>query len=142
MLKGVMSACSMLTTLLAIFFVVAPPASCGKLATAQEKKFKGTVLEQVDLGNLPAGERVLKMTLVEMQPGAAIPAHTHEGPGVRYVLEGAVSIAWKDRGLQTYKAGSTYFEGAGENHPPEEMSAKNVAEGITRILVIELLPKE
>jgi quercetin dioxygenase-like cupin family protein len=142
MLKGVMNARSILTTLIAIFFVVAPLANCGKPATAQEKKFKGTVLEQVDLGNLPAGERVLKMTLVEMQPGAAIPAHTHKGPGVRYVLEGAVSIAWKDRGMQTYKAGSTYFEGAGENHPPGEMSAKNVAEGMTRILVIELLPKE
>jgi len=57
------------------------------------------------------------------------------------VLEGAVSIAWKDRGMQTFKAGSTYFEGAGENHPPEEMAAKNVAEGVTRTLVIELLPK-
>lgn len=78
MLKGVMNARSMLTTMLAIFFVVAPLANCGKLATAQEQKFKSTVLEQVDLGNLPAGERVLKMTLVEMQPGAAIPAHTHK----------------------------------------------------------------
>jgi quercetin dioxygenase-like cupin family protein len=142
MLKGVMNARSMLITLLAIFFVVAPLANGGKLATAQETKFNSTVLEQVDLGDLPAGERVLKMTLVEMQPGAAIPAHTHKGPGVRYVLEGAVAIAWKDRGTQTFKAGSTYFEGAGENHPPGEMSARNVAEGMTRILVIELLPKE
>ena len=142
MFKGVRNARSMLTIPLAIFFVVAALANCGKLATAQEQKIRSTVLEQIDLGNLPAGERVLKMTLVEMQPGAAIPAHTHKGPGVRYVLEGAVSIAWKDRGTQTFKAGSTYVEGAGENHPPGEMSAKNVAEGMTRILVIELLPRE
>lgn len=111
-------------------------------ANAQEKKFKGTVLEQVDLGNLPAGGRAMKMTLLELQPGAEIPAHTHKGPGLRYVLDGAISIAWKDRGMQTYKAGSTYFEGAGENHPPSEMSAKNAAEGVTRVLIVELLPKE
>jgi quercetin dioxygenase-like cupin family protein len=142
MLKSVMNTRSMLVILPALFFVVGLLANRGTLATAQEKKFKSTVLEQVDLGNLPAGERVLKMTLVEMQPGAEIPAHTHKGPGVRYVLEGAVSIAWKDRGSQTFKAGSTYFEGAGENHPPAEMAAKNVAEGMTRTLVIELLPKK
>lgn len=111
-------------------------------ANSQEKKFKGTVLEQVDLGNLPSGGRAMKMTLLELQPGAEIPAHTHKVPGLRYVLDGAISIAWKDRGMQTYKAGSTYFEGAGENHPPSEMSAKNAAEGVTRVLIVELLPKE
>jgi quercetin dioxygenase-like cupin family protein len=111
-------------------------------AAAEDQKFRGTVLEQVDLGNLPAGARSMKMTLLEMQPGAEIPAHTHKGPGLRYVLDGAISIAWKDRGRQTFKAGSTYFEGGGDNHPPNEMSAKNAAEGITRVLIIELLPKE
>lgn len=114
----------------------------GTAEAAEETKYKGTVLEEVDLGNLEAGDRVLKMTLLEMEPGAEIPAHTHKGPGLRYVLEGAIAIAWKDRGMQTIEAGSTYFEAAGENHPPEEMSAKNMAEGVTRVLIVELLPKE
>ena len=127
----------MMTTLLATLLAVAPLS-----ATAQEKKFKGTMLEQVDLGKLPEGARVLKMTLLELQPRAEIPAHTHKGPGLRYVLDGAISIAWKDRGMQTFKAGSTYFEGAGENHPPNAMSAMNAAEGVTRVLIVELLPKE
>lgn len=138
MLKTVMFSRSIrLTTLLATLLVAVPFS-----ASAEEKKFKGAVLEQVDLGNLPAGGRVLKMTLLELQPGAEIPAHTHKGPGIRYVLDGAISIAWKDREMQTFKAGSTYFEGAGENHPPGEMSAKNAAEGVTRVLIVELLPKE
>jgi quercetin dioxygenase-like cupin family protein len=111
-------------------------------ASAQEKKIKGTVLEQVDLGNLPAGERTMRMTLLELQPGAEIPPHTHKGPGIRYVLEGAISIAWKGRETQTFKAGSNYFEGAGENHPPTQMSAKNAAQGLTRVLIVELLPNE
>ena len=58
------------------------------LAHAEDMKFKGTVLQQVDLGNLPAGERVMKLTMLELQPGAEIPPHTHKGPGLRYVVEG------------------------------------------------------
>lgn len=124
------------------FFVIVFLTDSDSLAIAGEKTYKGTVLEQLELDTLSEDKRVLKMTLLEMQPGAEIPAHTHKGPGLRYVLEGAVAIAWKDRGMQTFEAGSTYFENAGENHPSEEMSAKNMAEGITRVLIVELLPLE
>ena len=65
---------------------------------AQEARFKAAVLEQVDLGHVPAGDRVMKLTLLELQPGAEIPPHTHKGPGLRYVLDGAISIAWKVQG--------------------------------------------
>ena len=133
----VFSRSTILTTLLAALLVAVPFS-----ATAQPAKFKGTTLEQVDLGTLPEGARMLKMTLLELQPGAEIPAHVHKGPGLRYVIDGAITIAWKDRGMQTFKAGSTYFEGAGDNHPPSGMSAKNAAEGVTRVIIVELLPKE
>ena len=127
-----LSRSTMLTSMLAIYFVGVVPL-----------KYKASVLEQVDLGELPAGQRVMRMTMSELQPGAEIPPHTHKGPGLRYVLEGAITIAWKDdRGTQTFKAGSTYFEGAGDNHPPGQMSAKNAADGMTRVLLVELLPKE
>ena len=142
MFKVISNACSIAATSLVLFLVVVFLTNGSSSAIAEEKKYKGTVLDQVDLGNLPEDERVLKMTLLEMQPGAEIPAHKHQGPGLRYVLEGAVAISWKDRGMQTFEAGSTYFEGAGENHPSEEMSAKNMAQGMTRILIVELLPKE
>ena len=116
----------MLTSMLAIYFVGVVPL-----------KYKASVLEQVDLGELPAGQRVMRMTIGELQPGAEIGPHTHKGPGLRYVLEGAITIAWKDdRGTQTFKAGSTYFEGAGDNHPPGQMSAKNAADGMTRVLLV------
>lgn len=142
MLKPFIESRLMSTALLAAFMSAGFLAVDGRATAAEEPKYKGTVLDQVDLGEVEAGEKVLKMTVVEMQPGAEIPAHTHKGPGLRYVLEGAVAIAWKDRGMQTFEAGSTYFESAGENHPPEEMSAKNMAEGTTRILIVELLSGE
>lgn len=126
-----------------VLATVASTLAVGSLATsAQQKKYKATVLQQVDLGDVPKGKQVLKVTLLEMQPGAEIQSHTHRGPGIRYVLDGAISIAWKDRGTQIFRAGSTYYEGAGDNHPPAQMSAKNAAEVVTRVLIFELLPSE
>jgi quercetin dioxygenase-like cupin family protein len=108
---------------------------------ADEPKFKTTVLELVPLGSLP-GEHTMKMTLLEMDSGATIPEHTHKGPGMRYVLEGAITIAWKNGKTETFKAGSTYSEASGSNHPIGQMSARNAADGKTRVLIFELLPKE
>jgi quercetin dioxygenase-like cupin family protein len=126
-----------LTSLLAMC-----PVGVASFADAEDMKFKASMLEQVDLGDVPAGQRVMRLTLLELQPGAEIPPHTHKGPGLRYVVDGAITVAWKGRGTQTFKAGSTYFEGAGENHPPGQMSAKNAADVTTRVVIVELLPKE
>ena len=58
---------------------------------AQEKpKFRGDVLTQFDIGSIDAGRYELKATLFSMEPGATAPYHIHKGPGVRYVLEGAI----------------------------------------------------
>ena len=111
------------------------------LAVADEAKFKGTVLEQVPLDRLN-GDYIMKVTMLDMEPGAQIPEHTHKGPGLRYVIEGAITIAWKGRSTETFKAGSTYFEAAGSNHPIGQMSARNAADGRTRVLIFELDPKE
>jgi hypothetical protein len=54
------------------------------VAVADEPKFKGTVLDQVPLGGLN-GDYIMKVTMLDMEPGAQIPEHTHKGPGLRYV---------------------------------------------------------
>ncbi len=108
---------------------------------ADNANFKGAVLDEVSLGSL-TGEYTMKMTLLEMEPGAAIPEHTHKGPGMRYVLEGAIAIAWKNGKTETFKAGSTYFEAPGSSHPIGRMSARNAVNDRTRVLIFELLPKQ
>ncbi|HEY8005562.1 MAG TPA: cupin domain-containing protein [Methylocella sp.] len=111
------------------------------MANADDPSFKGTVLDEVSLGTLP-GEHTMKMTLLEMEPGAVIPEHTHKGPGMRYVLEGAIAIAWKNGKTETFKSGSSYFEAPNSSHPIGQMSARNAADGRTRVLVFELLLTE
>ena len=107
---------------------------------AQEKpKIRGDVLTQFDIGSIDAGRYELKTTLFSMEPGSMAPYHIHKGPGVRYVLEGAITIQWKDKGANTFGAGSTYTEGPGENHPPGVISARNLTSVTTKVLIVELL---
>lgn len=108
---------------------------------AQEKpKVRGDALTQFDIGQVEAGRYQLKATLFSMEPGAEAPYHIHKGPGIRYVLEGAITISWKDQGSNTFGMGSTYTEGPGENHPPGVIAARNLTSVTTKVLIIELLP--
>lgn len=105
---------------------------------AQPKAFEVKSLRKSELGTLPGGRYSLHVNELTMQPGAEIPPHQHKNPGVRYVAEGAITITWKDGKSETYRAGSTYFEGPGENHPASTISAKNPASGASRIVIVEL----
>ncbi len=109
--------------------------------TAQDKpKVRGDALTSFDIGPVEAGNYQMKATLFTMEPGAEAPYHIHKGPGVRYVLEGAITIQWKEKGANTYGAGSTYTEGPGENHPPGVIAARNLTSVTTKVLIVELLP--
>ena len=108
---------------------------------AQEKpKFRGDTLTTFELGPVEAGQYKLKATLFTMEPGAEAPYHLHKGPGIRYVLAGAITVSFKGKGANTYGAGSTFTEGPGENHPAGVMAARNLTSVTTKVLIIELLP--
>ena len=109
-------------------------------ARTEEKKFSTEVLQEEDVGTLD-GERKMRIVMLTLQPGAEVPEHKHNGPGLRYVLDGAITIAWKDGSEKTFGAGETYFEGPGANHPAGDMSARNPTDQVTRVLIIETLPK-
>jgi quercetin dioxygenase-like cupin family protein len=131
---------------LGVVSVVATVATLGAgLSMAQTpapKKFTANTLQQVSLGELPRGKWNMKATMLVIEPGGEIPFHVHKGPGLRYVLEGAITINWKGGKAQTFEAGSTYFEGRGENHPAGTMSARNDGKMPCRVVIVELVPQE
>jgi quercetin dioxygenase-like cupin family protein len=140
---------AMLTRELCKVATVAVIVTMGLLGTAPStaqtsapKSFSVTTLQQVALGELPPGKWNMKAIMVAIEPGGQIPSHVHKGPGLRYVLEGAITIKWKDGKSQIFKAGSTYFEGAGENHPAGDVSARNDGAGPCRVVIVELVPQE
>ena len=109
-------------------------------APAQDKPYKIEQLQIEDVGEF-SGPQVLRIVMLTMQPGADIPEHEHSGPGLRYVVDGAITVADKSGEQVTYTAGETYFEGPGANHPAGEISAHGSDDGTTHVLIIEVLPK-
>lgn len=127
-----------LMTAVLVAFIVTLPAQ----VIAQDKpKIRGDMLTEFDIGSVDPGQYVMKATLFSMEPGAEAPYHIHKGPGIRYVLEGAITIQWSKEGANTYGVGSTYTEGPGENHPPGVIAARNLTSVTTKVLIVELLPK-
>ncbi len=108
--------------------------------TAQEKPFRSDVITQVEIGDMKSGKYMMKATITTIQPHAKIPFHLHKNNGLRYMLEGSLSISWKDGQFQTYSAGSTYFDGQGANHPEGAMAASNPADSVAKVLIVELVP--
>jgi quercetin dioxygenase-like cupin family protein len=109
--------------------------------TPAPKEITANTLQQVPLGEL-SGKWDMKATMLVLEPGGEIPFHVHKGPGLRYVLEGAITINWKEGKTQTFEAGSTYFEGPGENHPSGTISARNGGKGPCRVVIVELVPRK
>lgn len=131
--------------LVAIGLVAALPVLGSGPSMAQQPgtpKFTMDTLQEVPLGELPPGKWSMKATMLVIEPGGKIPFHVHKGPGLRYVLEGAITITWKEGKTQTFVAGSTYFEGRGENHPAGTISARNDGKGQCRVVIIELVPED
>jgi quercetin dioxygenase-like cupin family protein len=128
--------------LLAVVCLPLVSFSCfSKLARAEDSPpFRGDVIMQAALGHVEAGNYALRATIIRMEPFAKIPPHIHPFGGVRYVLEGAITVNWKDGAAQTFSQGSTYFEGPGQNHPQGVIAASNPTDKVTRILLVEWVP--
>ncbi len=128
-------------SLFAAMAVFGPGSSMAQQQPAPPKYTMDT-LQEAPLGELPPGKWSMKATMLVIEPGGKIPFHVHKGPGLRYVLEGAITITWKEGKTQTFAAGSTYFEGKGENHPAGTISARNDGKVPCRVVIIELVPEE
>jgi quercetin dioxygenase-like cupin family protein len=91
------------------------------LAAAQQPGVKRTELQRHDL-SVPGREMV--QVRVEVDPGVALPVHTHPGEEIVYILEGTWEYRVEGQGVQTLKAGDVAFVPAGTKH-----AAKNIGSG-------------
>jgi len=92
-----------------------------QLASAQQPGVKRTELQRHDL-SIPGREMV--QVRVEVDPGVALPVHTHPGEEIVYILEGTWEYHVEGRDIMTLKAGDVAFVPAATKH-----SAKNVGSG-------------
>jgi quercetin dioxygenase-like cupin family protein len=102
------------------------------LASAQQP-VKRTELQRHDLS---APGREMIQVRVAVDPGVALPMHSHHGEEIVYVLEGAWEFQLEGKGVQTLKAGDVAFVPTGVKH-----WARNVGSGTGSVLATYVVEK-
>jgi len=104
-----------------------PPAPAAAGVSVREKL-------SVTLEELPAGELLLRGDSVAFPPGGCAYRHTHQGPGIRCLIEGGIRIDTHGRST-SYGPGGAWFESG-----PEPVFAQ-AADRPTRFIRVMILPR-
>jgi hypothetical protein len=88
----------------------------------------------VALATLPAGELLLRGDSVAFPPGGCAYRHTHQGPGIRCLLEGGIRIDTAGRST-AYGPGGAWYESG-----PEPVFAQ-AADRPSRFIRVMILPR-
>lgn len=107
-----------MTRIIALSILAVGSALALQLASAQQPGVKRTELQRHDL-SIP-GREVIQVR-VEMDPGVALPMHSHPGEEVVYVIEGTWEFQVEGKDTMTLKAGDVAFVPMGLKH-----AAKNI----------------
>ena len=102
------------------------------IAEDQPKPSSKVLFEKVV--EVPSKTKVL-VRHVTFPAGYKSPEHTHKGPGPRYVLQGKVEVV-EGGETHTYTAGEVFWESG------IPMTAENVGDGESKLVIVELLPVE
>ena len=113
-----------------------------RLATADEKEAKATIVYDHPLPNVPG--KSIKGILVEYAPGAGSPSHIHPKSAFTYatVLEGAVRTAVNDGPAVVYKAGQNFAEMPGDRHTVDENASKTEPAKMLAVMIVDTDTKE
>jgi hypothetical protein len=88
------------------------------------------------LETLPKGDLLLRGDSVAFPPGGCAYLHTHQGPGIRCLIEGAIRIDTHGRST-CYGPGSAWYESG-----PEPVFAQAAADRPSRFIRVMILPRE
>lgn len=121
------------TRIVAVAILASVSALALHLASAQQLGVKRTELQRHDLST--PGREVIQVR-VAVDPGVALPMHSHHGEEIVYVLEGTWEFQLEGKGVQTLKAGDVAFVPTGVKH-----WAKNVGSDTGSVLATYVVEK-
>lgn len=126
-----------------VFFVIQVVVFGFSNVAAEDKpKYWSDVMQENSIGYIAAANKALRGRVITFEPGAVAKFHVHKSPGIRYVLEGTVTVKWKDGNSETYSAGSTFFEGPIGDKPARAHEVSNNGKIVAKIWLVELIPNE
>ena len=88
------------------------------------------------LATIPQGELLLRGDSVAFPPGGCAYLHTHQGPGIRCLIEGGIRIDTHGRST-CYGPGSAWYESG-----PEPVFAQAATDRPSRFIRVMILPRE
>jgi hypothetical protein len=89
----------------------------------------------VELATIPKGELLIRGDSVAFPQGGCAYLHTHQGPGIRCLIEGAIRIDTHGRST-SYGPGSPWYESG-----PEPVFAQAAADRPSRFIRVMILPR-
>jgi len=106
------------------------------------KNAKVTLVYEHELPNVPG--KSIKGVLVEYEPGASSPAHTHASSAFIYatVLEGAIRSQVNDGPVKTYHAGENFSENPGDRHAVSENASTTEPARLLAVFVVDTNDKK
>jgi len=110
------------------FELAASPAPTAARVRSHEKL-------SVSLETLPAGELILRGDSVAFPPGGCAHPHTHQGPGIRCLIDGGIRIDTGGRST-SYGPGGAWYESG-----PEPVFAQAAADRPSRFIRVMILPR-
>ena len=87
------------------------------------------------LATLPAGELLIRGDSVAFPPGGCAYLHSHQGPGIRCLIEGGIRIDTHGRST-SYGPGGAWYESG-----PDAVFAQAAADKPTRFIRVMILPR-
>jgi quercetin dioxygenase-like cupin family protein len=102
-------------------------------ARAQDPGFTSTILRRIDY---PGEKHAVFQVLIDIEPNAMVPRHTHPGVETTYVLEGEAELKVKGQPDRPLRAGDAYAIPAELAH-----SARNGGKR-TRLLAVFVVEKD
>jgi len=87
------------------------------------------------LDGMPSGDLLLRGDSVAFPPGGCALTHTHAGPGIRCLIEGAIRIDTHGRST-SYGPGGAWFESG-----PVPVFAQAATDRASRFIGVMILPR-
>jgi len=114
----------------------------GAVPAHADGKSKVTLVFDRELPNVPG--KSIRGVLVEYEPGASSPAHTHASSAFIYatVLEGAIRSQVNDGPVTTYRAGENFSENPGDRHAVSENASTTEPARLLAVFVVDTNEKK
>jgi hypothetical protein len=114
-------------------YELAPPGGGGSAASGPGVVSREKLTAVLD--TLPKGDLLMRGDSVGFPPGGCAYLHTHQGPGIRCLIEGGIRIDTHGRST-SYGPGSPWFEAG-----PEPVFAQAAGDRPSRFIRVMILPR-